>query len=119
MPVSFLSNNNKKVLHIDYSGLKKKEEMMETLQEVVKIFESSGDERFLVLIDITDSAGHQEWMEESKKYGKRMGPKTIKSAIVGVTGLKKVLLMGYNAVVGGRVKPYGSKEAALDYLTKD
>ena len=119
MPVSFLTSNGKKVFLIDYSGLKKKEEMLANLYEAIKVFESAGDEKFLVLIDITDAAGSPEWMEESKKYGKQMGPKTLKSAIAGVTGIKKVLLMGYNAVVGGRVKPFNTKEAALDYLTRD
>jgi len=119
MPVTVIVHSGKSILYIDYRGLKKKEEMLANLHEAVKIYRSHPTEKYRVLIDVTDAAGSQEWMDESKKYGKEMGKQTIKSAILGVTGVKKVLLMGYNAVVGGRLKPFSTKDAALEYLVED
>ena len=118
MPTSFIDYQGKKILFIDYSGLKKKEEMLDTLYQAVELANQSS-ERLRTLIDITDSSGSQEWMEESKKQGKEMREKAEKTAIVGVKGVKKVLLMGYNTVVGGRVKPFSTKESALAYLNGD
>ncbi len=118
MPVSVIEHQGVKILFVDYSGMKKKEEMISTLHEVVEFFENYPD-KIRTLIDLTDAAGNSEWMNESKKYGKQVGDKTIKSAIIGITGMKKVLLMGYNAVVNGRLKPFDTKEQALAYLVKD
>jgi len=118
MPASFIEYKGKKVLLIDYRGLKKKEEMIKTLHESIALYEKS-PEKLRTLIDVTDAAGNSEWMNESKKYGKQVGDKTLRSAIIGVTGIKKVLLMGYNSVVKGRLKPFDTKEQALDYLTSD
>lgn len=118
MPVSIIDHQGVRVLFIDYSGMKKKEEMIGTLHEAVEIIEIQPD-KIRTLIDLTDAAGSSEWMNESKKYGKQVGDKTLKSAIVGITGMKKVLLMGYNAVVNGRLKPFDTKEQALAYLVKD
>lgn len=118
MPASFIEHKGKKILFIDYHGLIKKEDMMKTLDESMELFKEL-DEKARTLIDITDAAGSKEWMDESKKRGKAVSDKVHKSAIVGVTGIKKVLLMGYNAVAGGRVKPFDTKEQALDYLSSD
>lgn len=117
MPVSVIHHQGKEILHVDYSGLTKKEDMMATLKEVVDFYEKSPG-NILAFIDMTDAAGNSEWMKESKKYGKQVGDKSMKSAIIGITGIKKVLLMGYNAVVNGRLKPFNTKEEALNYLVK-
>lgn len=118
MPVSFITHQDKKIFFIDYSGLKKKEDMMLTLQQAVAMAKES-DEPLRTLIDMSNASGSQEWMEESKKQGQAIKDKAMKTAIIGVSGVKKVLLIGYNAVVGGRVKPFNTKEEALNYLTKD
>ena len=118
MPASFIEHKGKKILLIDYRGLKKKDEMIATLHEAIGLYAES-TEPLRTLIDMTDAAGNSEWMNESKKYGKQVGDKTLKSAIIGITGIKKVLLMGYNSVVKGRLKPFDTKEQALAYLVSD
>ncbi len=118
MPVSFLTHQDRQIFFIDYSGLKRKEDMMKTLKEAVSMAaETEGPLR--TLIDISNASGSPEWLEESKKQGKEIRDKAEKTAIIGVTGIKKILLMGYNTVVGGRVKPFNSKDEALAYLSKD
>ncbi|MFK7799290.1 MAG: hypothetical protein AB8E82_17705 [Aureispira sp.] len=43
----------------------------------------------------------------------------VKSAVLGVTGLKKFLLWGYNQVAKKQVLAFDTKEEALEYLVKD
>lgn len=91
---------------------------MATLEEGMELFhQATGKVR--ALINMTDAAGNSEWMEASKRNSKMVEHKVLKSAIIGVTGIKKVLLMGYNSVAKGRVKPFSTKEDALEYLAKD
>ena len=89
MPTSFINYQGRKILFIDYRGLKKKEEMLSTLQEAVVLANDTPD-KLRTLIDITDSSGSPEWMEESKRQGKAIREKAEKTAIVGVKGVKKV-----------------------------
>lgn len=91
--------------------------MIETLHAGVQLFRDHPEKKFRVLINVTNAGGSKEWMDESKKYGKELARRTIKSAVLGVTGIKKVLLMGYNSVVAkGMMKPFDTEKAALDYL---
>ncbi|MFY0690097.1 MAG: hypothetical protein JXQ90_23190 [Cyclobacteriaceae bacterium] len=44
----------------------------------------------------------------------------IKGAILGVTGIKKILLQGYNSFSGSKVLvPFDTIEEAVEYVTKD
>lgn len=117
MPVSFIVHKGKKILYIDYSGIKKREEMIANLHEAVRQYKQT-PENLRTLINVTDAAASKEWMAESKKYGKDLSGQTIKGAIIGVTGVKKILLQAYNAVSQGSLKPFESKDEALDYLAE-
>ena len=43
----------------------------------------------------------------------------LKSALLGITGLKKILLIGFNRVAQKQILPFDTKEEALEYLVKD
>ncbi|MFK7799288.1 MAG: hypothetical protein AB8E82_17695 [Aureispira sp.] len=43
----------------------------------------------------------------------------LKSALLGITGLKKILLMGFNRVAKNQILPFDAKEEALEYLVND
>ncbi|MFK7799289.1 MAG: hypothetical protein AB8E82_17700 [Aureispira sp.] len=43
----------------------------------------------------------------------------LKSALLGITGLKKILLMGFNRVAKNQILPFDTKEEALEYLVND
>lgn len=43
----------------------------------------------------------------------------LKSAPIGISGLKKVLLMGFSRVLKKQIRPFDTKEEALEYLVKD
>lgn len=56
-------------------------------------------------------------MDLAIKYGQEIvHPKLGKGAILGVSGLKRVLLDGYNQFIGGDLEPFESEEEAKDYL---
>jgi len=118
MSASLITYQGRKILFVDYQGLKKNEEMLSTLHQAVGIADQS-PEKLRTLIDITNSCENQEWMKESKRVGKEMREKAEKTAIVGVQGVRKVLQMGYNTAVGGKVKSFTTKEAALAYLNAE
>ena len=40
------------------------------------------------------------------------------NAAIGVSGLKKILLQGYNLVVKDKIVPFNTMDEALNYLTR-
>jgi imidazole glycerol phosphate synthase subunit HisF len=115
--VSFIVHKGKQVLFSDYTHCKNKWDMIKMLEAAAIHFRQSQD-NLLVLIDATNAKGSSEYMDALKKYQKEVfDPKTNKGAVIGVTGLKKVLLQGLNLVAKKKMTPFDSKEEALDYLT--
>lgn len=116
MRVEWIHHNGKKVLFADYSNVKTQEELLEIQKESIRVArEISGT--FLSMGDVTNSALGPDFMKEAKLQGKEFKHKMDKSAIIGITGLKGMLLKGFNLFSGDSVKPFATKEEALDYLT--
>jgi hypothetical protein len=56
-------------------------------------------------------------MERLQVLGKEViERKTKKGALIGVMGIKKLLLKGYNIFTGGSLKAFNNEESALEYL---
>lgn len=115
MPHSYINYKGKKILFIDYSKCKSIDEMLKQLGDIRRIYEQSA-ESFLALNDFTGANPSNEFIEEAKKYKDLFDRKTIKTAVLGITGLKKLLLNGYNVFVKKKQVPFDTKEAALEYL---
>ena len=97
MPVSWMKHNDRLILYSDYRGLKSEDKMLENLKE--------------------DTFISKTFMNELTEVGKRQKGKTLKSAILGVTGFKKVFVNAYSRVTGEAVRAFDTEEAALNYLT--
>lgn len=115
MRVEWISHKGKKILFINYSEIKSQGEMLEVLNESLKIIrEASGT--ILALSDMTNASVGPDFMKEAKEKGKELAGKAEKTAILGITGLKSMLLKGYNLFTGETMKPFSTREEALDYL---
>jgi len=102
---------------IDYTHCKNTDEMIKVLEDVRREFEKPGGP-YLTLNDFTGTFGSSEFMNTAKKYKELFDNKTLKTAILGITGIKKILLNGYNAFVRKKQMPFDTKEEALEYLVK-
>lgn len=116
MGMSYIEHKGKKVLFVDYSGCKTSEDMVALLDKVREEFLNTSG-KFLTLNNFNNTFGTQEFMDKANRYGKEIfDERTEKTAVLGITGIKKILLTGYNQFVKNKQKPFSTKEAALDYL---
>jgi len=115
MKVQWITHKGKKILFSDYSNVKSQTEMISILDEYLKQIRSSSG-KVLVFSDVSDAATGPDFMKKAKEEGKSLIERTDKSAIMGITGLKGMLLKGYNLFSGDKMKPFSTKEEALDYL---
>lgn len=116
MPVKLINHKSKEILLLDYSDCKTLEEMLTVLNDGVDLVRTLPG-KGLHLIDITNAYGSRKYMEALKEAGKEVfNEKAGKVAIVGVKGVKKVLLMGYNKIAKIKLVPFETREEAMDYL---
>lgn len=116
MPVSHITHKGREILHVDFSHLKQKSPVMDTLNDWVKAYKESDKEIFL-LLDVTEAFSDPEVMEKMKHYGKTVFKgKSKKRAVVGITGAKKLLLRGYKLFTNTDLSTFDTVDEAKEYL---
>jgi predicted flavoprotein YhiN len=118
MAFSVINHNNKEVLFVDHRGLSG-DELLKSFKAVNKFLKESKKE-FVTVSDFTDTTVSSEFNEYLKsEENKEVAKYHRKLAVVGITGIKKMLLGIYNTLTGAKGKMFDTVEQALEYVTKD
>jgi hypothetical protein len=114
---SIITYKGKEISYLDYRGMKL-EEILKTIDEASKksLLENK---RRLQLTNITGVFAVPEFMNKVKEAGKKTKHLTSKSAVVGITGAKKLLLSAYITFTGTNMKAFDDEESAKEWLVKD
>ena len=118
---SVINYKGTEIAYIDYRGLKL-EQMLQTLDDAVEIAikrSQEGHPPRPLLTNITGAFAVPEFMEKVKEAGKKTKHLTSKSAIVGITGAKKILLQAYNLFTKLNTKIFDDEELAKEWLIKE
>lgn len=121
MPIDQTLYKSKKIITVSYEDFQSKELMIDSAKRLADYILSQPEKHIRVFMDLTEALGSREFMAASKAARMRVyAEKTTTSAAIGVTGMKKVLLKGYNAISKSKgVVPFDTKEQAMEYLISD
>lgn len=114
--VQKIQYKGKEIIYVHYGDLKEVQ-MIETLNQVEDIIVSD-NKLHLQLINISDAFATPGFMAAAKSFGKRTHHLTERSAIVGISGVKALLLRSYNSVSGKKLKAFDTEEEAKEYLVQ-
>lgn len=114
---SKFNHQGKEIIYVDYRG-QSETEMIETASQL-KEWLLNERKYHLRLVNISETFAQPRFAEFIRKLGKDTKDIPAKAAVVGITGAKKVLLMGYNRIMGNSLKPFDTEEEALAYLVSD
>jgi hypothetical protein len=114
---SIITYKGKEISYLDYRGMKL-EEIIKTIDEAAKS-SLQENKRRLQLSNLTGVFAVPEFMEKVQEAGKKTKHLTIKSAVVGITGAKKLLLNTYNALTGANLKAFDDEDSAKEWLVKE
>ena len=92
MPVSTFIHKGREILYVDFSNLKKKEPVMETLNDWVKAYQDSTKEIYL-LLDVREAFNDPEVIAEAAKMSSIWEDKGIASVPTLVVNGKYRLIM--------------------------
>lgn len=116
MSVKWIEYNGKRILLCDHRGLQP-EELIESINMEVKMVEEA-PKKVLILDDFEGSVVNTAVMEHLKKMGPKVESRTERAAIVGVHGIRHILVSAYNRVTGAgqNQKLCQTQEEALEWL---
>jgi hypothetical protein len=116
--VKFIAHKGKKILLIDFT-YSKPEEMLEAIEQVKKTVKKSAEKSVLALIDVRYSPFDNDLSNALKHMAADDRPYIKMTALVGVTGLKK---LAYKAMIrfSGRKNMviFDRIESAKDWLAE-
>ena len=116
MPVSYITHKGRKILYVNFKDIKSKETVMTNIEEMKKFYLEATEQIYL-LLDVRGTFTDPEVMDKLKHYGKQyFSGRSKKRAVLGVNGIKKIMLKGYAMVTKTDVQPFDDEEAAKDYL---
>ncbi len=113
--VKWIEYKGVEIMINDYTNLSG-EEFIKTIQTLTENFVSLDKKDALLLIDIRDSYTNKDIVEAFNIGGKAIKPFTKKTAVLGVTGVKKILLNVVNKLSNIGAKPFTTEEEAKDWL---
>ena len=92
--------------------------MIAQLDEVTRIVASSSD-RLLALTNLQECGTGPDLINKAKQCGKDVySRRNARHAVIGITGLKNMLLQGFLAASGAKhTKACGTEAEALEWLT--
>jgi hypothetical protein len=118
MSVSYIFHKGKKIMIVDYTKCKTTADTLAVL-EAVKDEYLKTNEMIISLNDFREAYGSREFMNRANQLGKELFDKrTLKTAAIGVVGIKKILVNAYNVFIKNKINIFDTKEEALDWLVK-
>jgi len=114
--VKWIEANGKRVLVADYSGLKALDEQLAVLDGQIKQ-EKGATGGLLGISNFTNTTASTELLERLKQTSSD-GIVSEKTAVLGIDGVKAILLQGYIRVTGRKnIKACKTEEEAIAFVT--
>ena len=114
----FTYDGEKKLAFVDYSNLKAAELVAEAERVHNEARAHLTGVKVKVLVDVSGVSMNSEAVRAIKESTKRDSAMVEKTAIVGVSGLKRILADAIATFSGTRTKYFETKEEAMEWLTK-
>lgn len=121
METKWIEHKGRKILLIDYTGIKMEKEMIANLNRAIPLINDlTPGNNLYIMSDLTGCYTTPGFIDSAKKVEKEvLSQYKVKWSIVGISGAKAILLKGFNLVSKTKLEPFNTREQALEYLCKD
>lgn len=115
---SLISHNGKFVIFLDHSNLSGPE-YVQVVEESAKTAEKHDNSNRLILVDSTNSIMDKDVLKALKKLTSKSGSRIDKTAVLGISGIQQMFLRTISAFSKIKIRPFDSRDKALEWLTGD
>lgn len=117
MKIEWITYKGFQILYSDYSGLSESEMISQMQEETRIILENKGC--ILYLANFTNTFISSDFTQAISADGKKTRRYIKKSAVVGITGIRSILLNAFIRISGIKAKAIDDLDKAKEYLVKD
>lgn len=115
--VQFLTHKGKRILLIDFSGLRA-EEVLPVIAEARRVIGLQAEQSVLTLTDLTQMHFDSTVTAALKEYAAHNKPYVKAAAVVGATGLLSVVKQGVELAAARNLRSFSSREEAKEWLSQ-
>lgn len=115
--VSFITHDGREILLLDFSGTKPSDAMA-IIEHAMDVISSRPENSLLTLTDVTDIRFNDDLSRKMKEFTVHNKPCVKAAAVVGVTGLKRIIFNAVIAFSRRNLTTFGDRETAKRWLAK-
>jgi hypothetical protein len=113
--ISFITHDNREILLLDFSRLKA-HEAIALIEPAKTVISSKPHNSLLTLTDVTDIMFNDELSQKMKEFTVHNKPFVRAAAVVGITGLRKVIFNAVLVFSRRKLESFDDREAAKQWL---
>jgi hypothetical protein len=114
--VRFVEHKGKRILYHDFTNLVRPEDALAAIEAARTVVRQQPMKSVLTLTHVTGSRFNHDVVEALKELTNGNAPFVKAGAIVGMSGLQKVVYVAITQFTGRRMATYGTVDEAKDYL---
>ena len=108
--------NGQRIIFVDLSAIKPAESLA-VMSEARVLVSSQPPKSVLLMTDVTNASYNAESADAMKAFSKGNTPFVRRSAVVGATGLRAVVLAAIRILTGREIRTFDTRDAAMEWLT--
>ena len=116
-PIRFVQHGGQRVLVVDFERCSP-EEFLRRIGIAKRIIASEPPASVRLLTLCSEAHFNRDVSEAMKRYSVENGPYVARSAVVGATGLRAIILHAVRIATGRDIRPFDDVERAKDWLVK-
>ncbi|MBN1925502.1 MAG: hypothetical protein JW798_06690 [Prolixibacteraceae bacterium] len=110
--------NQKRIIYIDFSNIKKTEEIYALMEEAKRFIAVNLPKSVLTLTNLTGMHFNNEVFNRFTAYVKVNAPYVKASAVVGMNGMMQIFYNSFTRITGRDVKAFSTEYEAKKYLAE-
>lgn len=115
--INMIDHNGKEILHLDFSNCTVSE-VLAIVEDAKRLISKLPAGSVLTLTDVTNTHFDENVSRAMKDFVAHNKPFVKASAVVGITGLKKIIFEAVMAFSKRKLSPFQNIEDAKDWLSK-
>jgi hypothetical protein len=116
--VKFIRHQEKEILFLDFSN-SKTEEVLKIIEDAKRVISAKPENSLLTLTDVTNARFNEEVGEGMKQFTAHNKPYVKAAAVVGITGLKRIIFGAVMAFSKRNLQSFDDVEQAKHWLVNN
>ncbi len=115
---SFITYKDRQILYNDVSGIRNVEDALVIFDKTEKIAKMQAEKSILLLTNVINTHNNVEATNALKEFSNAVTPYIKASAVVGVSGIKRIIVQSLMKVSGRKIHLFDTIEEAKDWLVE-